>query len=265
MLALFRPPGALLFNTFTLAIQQPHRGSIAARMILGLFDVRSELAAAAAPLISLIAVCALSPGTVREKIAQHRWLVFLWMAVLQLPIELRAWSTEGGDVNHLGVVTLFAALAATLGLVGLWKPDTIGLAARALLIGMLLAHLPLAYGIRHDLLSVGANPTQIAFDYERQHPGRAYFPFNPLAVLLADGRLTHFGQALLDREIAGFATSPQQFAAGVPPGFTVVAYPPGQFPDSATIRALIADQPAAPISRSGGWPRENCRARRAGW
>jgi len=253
MLALFRPPRALLFNTFTLAIKQPRTGSIASRIMLGLFDLRSELAAAAAPLVLLIAVCALAPGTIREKIAKHRWLVFLWMAALQLPIELRAWSTYGGQVNHLSVVTLFVALATTLGLVGLWKPDTTGLAARALLIGMLLAHVPLAYGIRRDLQRVGANPTQVAFNYERRHPGRAYFPFNPLAALLADGKLTHFDRALFNREVAGFLISPEQFAAGFPSGCALVAYPPGQQPRAAPIRALIEDQPIADEPGLKGW------------
>jgi hypothetical protein len=253
MLALFRPPSALLFNTFTLAIGQPFVGSIFPRMVQGLYDVRSELAAAGAPLILLIALCALTPGSIREKIAKHRWLVFLWMAALQLPLELRAWSTEGADVNHLSVVILFVALATTLGLVELWKSDTTGLVARALLAGMLLAHLPLAFGIRHDLRTVRTNPTQVAFNYEREHPGRAYFPFNPLAVLLADGKLTHFDHALFNREIAGFATSPEQFAAGFPSGCALVAYPPGGAPHAAMIRALVEDQPSVDEPGLRGW------------
>ncbi len=253
LLGLFRPPRALLFNTFTLAIRQPEMGSIGARMMQGLFDVRSELAAAAAPLVLLIAVCALTPGTIREKISKHRWLVFLWMAIFQLPIELRAWSTFGGEVNHLSVVTLFVVLATTLGLVGLWKPDTTGLVARALLVGMLLAHIPLAFGIGRNLRRVGTNATQVAFNYERRHPGRAYFPFNPLAVLLADGRLTHFDHALFNREVAGFPTSPGQFAAGFPSGCALIAYPPGQQPRAAPIRALIEQQPIVDEPGLNGW------------
>ena len=69
MLTLFRPPQDVLFNTFTLAANLPRTGSIASKMIEGLFDVRNELAAAAAPLLLLIAIVALSPGNVREKIA----------------------------------------------------------------------------------------------------------------------------------------------------------------------------------------------------
>ena len=259
MLALFRPPRDLLFNTFTLAIQQPRTASVAARMMLGLFQVRSELAAAAAPLLVLIAVVALSPGSIRGKIAKHRWLVFLWMAVLQLPVELRAWSTDGGSTNHLGVVTLLVSLATTCGLVGLWRPngnatnEWTGVAARLLLIGMLLACIPFPYQIFRDLRLVRTSTTQVAYNYERQHPGRAYFPVNPLAALLAEGRLTHLDAALFDRELAGFPINAEQFAAGLPSGYQLVAYPPGHAPRAAVLRELLKDKPLVEEPGLEGW------------
>jgi hypothetical protein len=259
MLALFRPPRDLLFNTFTLAIQQPRTTSVAARMMLGLDQLRTELAAAAAPLLVLLAVVALAPGSIREKIAKHRWLVFLWMAVFQLPVELRAWSTDGGSANHLGVVTLLVSLAATCGLVGLWRPDGnatsewTGIAARMLLIGMLLAHIPLPHEIFRDLRLVRTSTTQVAYDYERQHPGRAYFPVNPLAILLAEGRLTHLDPALLDRELAGFPINAEQLAAGLPSGYQLVAYPPRAAPRAAILRELLKDKPLIEEPGLKGW------------
>jgi hypothetical protein len=259
MLALFRPPRDLLFNTFTLAIRQPRTASAAARMMLGLSQVRSELAAAAAPLLVVIAVVALSPGSIREKIAKRRWLVFLWMALLQLPVELRAWSTDGGGSNHLGLVTLLVSLATTCGLVGLWRPNGIatinwtGLAARMLLIGILLVYIPLPFGIFRDLRLVHTSATQVAYNYERQHPGRAYFPINPLAALLAEGRLTHLDAALFDRELAGFPISAEQLAAGLPLGYQLVAYPPGKTPRAAILRELVKDKPRIVEPGLKGW------------
>ncbi len=259
MLALFRPPRDLLFNTFTLAAKLPRTDSVAFRMIRGLFQVRTELAAAAAPLVLLMAAFALSSGNIRDKIEKHRWLIFLWMTALQFPVELRAWSTDGGDVNHLGVMTLFVSLAATCGLVGLWKAGAnaghswSGLAARALLIGILLARIPLPVDIFSYLRQVRTNPTQVAYDYERQHPGRAYFPFNPLAGLLADGRLTHFDHALLDRELAGFPINQEQFAAGLPADFVLVAYPPNLAPEARVLRAFLEGQPMEVEPGLEGW------------
>jgi hypothetical protein len=259
ILALFRPTRDFLFNTFTLALRQPRTDSIGFRMMDGLFRVRSETAAATAPLLLLIAMFALTPGSVREKIGKHRWLVFVSIAALQLPVELRAWTTAGGVQNHLGVITLFIALATTLGLTELWKRNTsaepawTGLAARALLIGMLLAHISLPLGMFGDAGRVRTSPTQVAYDYLRQNPGRAYFPINPLASLLAEGRLTHLDDALHDRELAGFPISPQQLAAGLPPGCDLVAYPPTLEPHAAILRGLLEGKPLVEEPRLKGW------------
>ncbi len=260
MLAFFRPPRDLLFNTFTLAANQPPRtGSVVLRTMGGLAHLQSDLAVAVAPLLLLIAVVALSSGGIRQRMAKHGWLVFLWMAAFQLPIELRAWSTVGGWLNHLGIVTLFVLLATTLGLVEFWKPaanttqEWTGVAARALLIGMLLARFPVPYSIFGDLRLVRTSATQVAYNYERQHPGRAYFPFNPLASLLAEGKLTHFDPALLDREIAGYRISAEQLAAGLPAGCELVAFPPRHEPSAAILRELLKDKPLVEEPGLEGW------------
>jgi hypothetical protein len=260
MLAFFRPTRDLLFNTFTLAANQPPRtGSVVFRMMGGLAQIQSDLAVVVAPLLLLIAIIALGSGGIRQRMAKHGWLVFLWMAAFQLPIELRAWSTVGGWLNHLGIVTLFVLLATTLGLVEFWKPaanttqEWTGVAARALLIGMLLARFPVPYSIFGDLRLVRTSATQVAYNYERQHPGRAYFPFNPLASLLAEGKLTHFDPALLDREIAGYRISAEQLAAGLPAGCELVAFPPRHEPSAAILRELLQDKPLVEEPGLEGW------------
>jgi hypothetical protein len=259
MLALFRPPRDLLFNTLTLALGQPRTAAIASRTIQGLGQLRSDLAVALAPLILLTAFVALDSGHIREKIAKHRWLVFLWLAALQLPMELRAWTTDGGADNHLGVVTLFVGLATTLGLVELWKTDArekhawAGIVARMLLVGMLLARLTLPGDIFRDLRMARSNPTQVAYNYERRHPGRVYFPINPLAVLLAEGSLTHLDDALFARELAGFPVSQEQLAAGLPSGYEWVAYPPWQAPRAAILKRLVQDKLPVEVPELKGW------------
>jgi hypothetical protein len=251
MLALFRPPRALLFNTFTLAANLPRSAGLTSRILEGLYQIRGDLASVAAPLFLLLAVAAFDTGSIREKICEHRWLVFLCIAVFQLPVELRAWSTAGGDDNHLGVVILFVTLATTVGSLRLWQSSEHpahawrGLAARGLLIGILAANIPIPFTILRDVEQVRKNPTQMAFDYERRHPGHAYFPYNPLAALLADHRLTHFDHALLDRELGGFPITQKQFAAGVPPGLELIAYPPPEGPQSAILHGLLKDTPIA--------------------
>jgi hypothetical protein len=156
-------------------------------------------------------------------------------------------------------VTLFVLLATTLGLVEFWKPaanttqEWTGIAARALLIGMLLARFPVPYSIFGDLRLVRTSATQVAYNYERQHPGRAYFPFNPLASLLAEGKLTHFDPALLDREIAGYRISAEQLAAGLPASCELVAFPPRHQPSAAILRELVKDKPLVEEPGLEGW------------
>ena len=86
-----------------------------------------------------------------------------------------------------------------------------------------------------------------------QHPGRTYFPYNPLAVLLAEGKLTHFDHALWDRELAGFPVSAEQFAAGLPSGYELVAYPPHQRIRAEILRRLLKDQPQVNEPGLRGW------------
>jgi len=75
--------------------------------------------------------------------------------------------------------------------------------------------------------------------YELRHPGRAYFPYTPLATLLASGRVYHVDFSVYDREIAGYPLTSHQFAAGLPSGFEVVAIPPGVSRRSSALRRML--------------------------
>jgi hypothetical protein len=70
------------------------------------------------------------------------------------------------------------------------------------------------------------NAQEVAFEYARRHPGTAYFPWNPLATLLAEGRADHFDYGLYDRELAGFPVSPERVRVGIPARMKYVCFPP---------------------------------------
>ena len=255
MLALFRPAADLFFNTFTLAISLPRTESVLSRGMQGISELRGELAAAAAPLVFLLLVFLLDARGVREKLVKHRWLVFPWIALLQLPVELRAWTTIGGARNHLGVVTLFVVLGTISGLVVLWRSERplLRFTARAMIIGILLVYLAIPWNLRRLLHSIRNNPTQVAYNYDLRHPGRVYFPLNPLAVLLAEGKLRHFEFALLDRELAGFPVSSAQFDAGLPPSAELIAYPKREFPRTALLKNLLRNKTLVTEPGLEGW------------
>jgi len=230
-------PRNLIFNTVTMATHLGPRPS--ADLARGVSIERIALSVAVPVLAILFAGLAFdSAGGVRARVAANRWLVFLFAGVLQVPFALRGWSTTGGDTNHLGMVTLFIALAATTGLI--MTPPMPALIQRSLLIGIIVATLVLPWSSLSDAAVLNQVPSEVAFRYERQHPGRAYFPMNPLAVLLAGGKLTQFDPALDDRGRTGFALTPEQFTSGLPPHYLLIACPPTyDAPRSALVQQLL--------------------------
>jgi hypothetical protein len=252
VLAAFRPPRDLLFNTYTLATHlRGPEGT--ARLLDGLYDERVTLAALV-PVLAVLLIGLLfgATGSLRSTLHANPWLVFLFAAVFQIPFSLRGWTTSGGDFNHLGVVTLFVALTVTTALV--MNPPIPVLVQRALLVGIIVAALSFPWQLARDLAQLPNSPAEIAFQYEKHNPGRAFFPMNPLAALLADGKPTHFAFALYDRERAGFPVTTEQFAAGLPPHYRLIAYPPSyDSPPSRPLARLLESMQAVKEPGLEGW------------
>jgi hypothetical protein len=253
VLVAFRPTEDLLFNTYTWAVHL-HRPADTSRLLLaGLYAERVTLAAVVPVLVVLLAgVLFAGAGSVRARLNANRWLVFLFAAMLQVPVALRAWTTPGADVNHLGVVTLFVTLAATTGLI-MEQPIPV-LVQRALLLGIIIASLSFPWQLARGLAELPNTPAEVAFRYERQHRGRVYFPLNPLAVLLAEGKLTHYDVALFDRERGGYPVSPALLASGMPPHYQLIAWPPNDDPPPSVALARVL-QSMQPVREPGleGW------------
>ena len=57
---------------------------------------------------------------------------------------------------------------------------------------------------------------QRAFSYLKKHPGQTFFPQYPLASLLAESKVRHFDEAVMDFERAGITLTPRQLRAGLP-------------------------------------------------
>jgi hypothetical protein len=67
------------------------------------------------------------------------------------------------------------------------------------------------------------NDAELAYDFAVRHPGEAYFPWHPLASLLAEGRLYHFDYALIDRFLGGYEPTVAHVRGYVPPGMRWIA------------------------------------------
>ena len=110
--------------------------------------------------------------------------------------------------------------------------DGVGSLARRALAGsalglVLLAVPQQAYFFRDYTGLRDTREEQIA-RFLRRHPGEAYFPWNPLPHLLAEGRLYHFAYGLFDRDLGGFRVTPDHIARFVPEQCRYVCFPEGR-------------------------------------
>ena len=69
------------------------------------------------------------------------------------------------------------------------------------------------------------NFSRLAFEYARSHPRRAYFPMNPLAHLLAEGKLYHFLGAVNEWGFAQIPVGPGHLRAHIPADVEFVCFP----------------------------------------
>jgi len=253
MFAAFRPTQDLIFNIYTWAVHLQRPIDTTPSLLAGVYTERLALAVVV-PILTILVAGFLfdAMGGMRARLNANRWLVFLFVSILQTPVALRAWTTPGADVNHLGVITLFATLAVTLGLT--MSPSIPALLQRAAFVGIIVATLPVPWQLSHDFARLSKAPAEVAWRYEKLHPGRAYFPLNPLAALMAQGKPTHFDFALYDRERAGYTVTPEQFAAGLPAHYQLIAYP-ASYGDPPSHVLSVALRSMHPISETGldGW------------
>jgi hypothetical protein len=244
---LFVPPDVFFFNTVTLTLHRPLKGHYFREMVRYFQMAKQDALPALVPLAFFAVFPWVDPAQrgVRQFFQANRWMIFALAALSLVPLAAKAMITNGADVNHLGIVLYFLFLAAGLAIqknLAGGKSPVLHLAALIFAaLGILVA---LAPGALISLI-VGSghlreNATEAAYHYEIRHPGRAYFPWNPVASLLATGKMYHAEYAIYDREIAGHPLTPAQYAAGIPARFELVAIPPGENAWSEALVALLA-------------------------
>lgn len=145
------------------------------------------------------------------------WLPPLLAAVALVPTGALGANKLGGMLNaFFSVYFLVAAVAALL-----LSAGRRAAAARAGVFAFCLLGVVAAW--HSGRCATWARPpqwdnhTSLAYAFASRHPGAAYFPWQPLATLLAEGRLDHFEYGVFDRGLAGFPPSPEHLRAGVPP------------------------------------------------
>lgn len=163
------------------------------------------------------------------------WVLCAAAAIGLAPLASVAWLKQGGNVNNLAYIDYFLMLAGLLAMLNVCstgflqaRPSIltgIQLALAALLAMQVLRSVPDVLRIPNDfrVFSTG-NPSQIAFEYAREHPAAVYFPWHPYAVYRAERRLYHAGYPVMDRERAGMPISDGHLRRYLPPGMKYIAF-----------------------------------------
>jgi hypothetical protein len=117
-----------------------------------------------------------------------------------------------------------------------------------------LVAVPVATGLAKDI----AVPSRLrssadaeAFEYCERHPGKVYFPWQPLAAYLAERRVYHFELGIEDRIAAGVRIDQRNFDVYVPAAMQFVAYKGTPAPSAFQLLKIQGN--AVPNRELPGW------------
>lgn len=176
------------------------------------------------------------------------WTLLPMTAVALLPASLLGYLKVGGFLDNFALTHFFLMAAATVYLIELYQRAPASQAQGALVRTIVLATLalflfwrwPVDFLKRHkaeqmflSLVRVRSNQQEAVYDYAKREPGRAYFPWNTLATLMAEGKYYHFEWGVVDRLEANLPPSRAQSVAHLPEKLELVAFGPGAQSDFA--------------------------------
>jgi hypothetical protein len=159
------------------------------------------------------------------------WGLLFLVSVVLLPTAALGRVKLGGEVNHESFSLLFLVLAFVCWLAERAPPvptdpataDRLQLVGAAGVVAvLLLLTIPRILDYR-GWTDACLNQNEIAFRYDRAHPGRVYFPWNPLTSLLAEGRAFHADYAVFDRNLGGARVTPDHLTRGMPASRPLIA------------------------------------------
>jgi hypothetical protein len=199
----------------------------------------------------------------RRLCAEQVWTLPLIVALLLVPGSFYAFVKIGGDVNSLSPPAYFLLLSAVMFLVRpdfssrlAAPPEPARLPVAFVVMTALVAAPLLAVRLPASLRQADAfatNPSRQVFTYARAHPGRAYFPWNPLEALLAEGRLYHFDYGLFDRDLAQLPLTAEHLRAHIPARAEWMLFTPTATKTKTATKYLPEFKPADAPKEFAGW------------
>ena len=170
---------------------------------------------------------------VRSWLRGRSWVLLTLIGMAMIPTSLLGAVKAGGGSNSFSFMTYFLSVAGTTVLVDAARcPNSLrSRIAKGTLIALgvgLAAHLSSDTSVFdrgwERFRQLDENPQQVAHNFLVVHPGTAYFPWNPLAHLMVEGKLYHMEYGVNERTISGLRMSTEQFRAHIPSRMRVLAF-----------------------------------------
>jgi hypothetical protein len=204
-------------------------------------SLQYELPMVAIPLILALLYCRserlfLNSTTDHDVKPWRGWLPFLILGASQIPLVLIAYSKLGGAPNSFSFSLYFLLIGSTLLLSRFGDRSASSVDQRALhhrRVGQLVLLALSSVLILAPVLPITSSeslkypdPLKTSFEFEKKYPGRAYFPWNTLSVVMAGGKVYHAEDGIISLAMGGMDLSIEQFHTYLPPGATLLALPP---------------------------------------
>jgi hypothetical protein len=204
---------------------------------------------------------------------RNPWLLPLIVSLMLLPLSAYAYAQIGGNANIAWAPGYFALLSIAAALMAGWREvekvsdpkfQVANSASRLLRMSLVLSLFAFCFADPRYLSQIRAdfsrwahleyNHNSAAYTYAKAHPNQIYFPQDPLATLLADGKLYHWEDSIFCLELVGMSLSDKQKIEGVPKDLRAIMFP-FERPNGHFERWLTGfefDNPH-PISDLPGW------------
>ncbi len=217
----------MFFNIVTVPARHPWQGSWS-WLLLSLLELAIQSSAFLLIILLALRVISRRGCGVASSLRESPWTLLVVVALFLAPTSVVGRTIIGGDENsYYSLYYLLAAASLILARID-WtgSPEIRRRFGAGVLYLLATGALCLApnYEIPRHLGQLRDNPQERAYEFARTHPGKAYFPWNPLSTLMAEGQLYHFDYNVYDRQLAGFKPSDAHFRAHIPPEMQYVLF-----------------------------------------
>jgi hypothetical protein len=211
----------MVFNVFTIVLREPWRQPRMDVLIMAAVELMLQ---SSFSLLILGVVVLYEMNRTRDVGAlfrRHRCVLPGLAGLFLVPTGILGFVKVGGDVNNMFTV-YYLVVAASLALAQAADCQDSALLRRVaaqLLLVLSILYTGMASRRIMELRNVSRlqeNPQQQAYAFALRHPEEAYFPWNPLSTLMADGKAYHVGYSVWDRCMAGFKPSEQHIRSYLP-------------------------------------------------